>query len=85
MGPGAHDTNDLGKFGGDTKRSNIGMGSKYVFKPDRNPGAGEYDLDSAMKHVKPRAYEATILGDEKKTPFPSQTRSNAGPDCGAYH
>jgi len=36
------------------------MGSKYVFKPDSNPGAGHYDTDAAMKHVKPKKYEAFI-------------------------
>jgi hypothetical protein len=38
MGPGAHDGH-LKDFGSDVK-SNIGMGAKYEFKPDKNPGAG---------------------------------------------
>jgi len=58
MGPGAHDGH-LIPFGGDVK-SKIGMGSKYEFKPDKNPGAGSYDVDAAMKHVKPKVYEAII-------------------------
>jgi len=42
------------------------MGSKYVFKPDSNPGAGHYDTDAAMKHVKPKKYEAFVTGDKRK-------------------
>jgi hypothetical protein len=38
------------------------MGSKYEFKPDKNPGAGTYDLEASAKHVFPRSYEATIRG-----------------------
>lgn len=38
MGPGAHDGH-LKDFGSDVK-SKVSMGSKYVFKPDTNPGAG---------------------------------------------
>ena len=37
-GPGAHDGH-LTPFGSDVK-SNIGMGSKYLFKPDSNPAVG---------------------------------------------
>ena len=38
-----------------------------------------------MKHVKPKVYEATILGEEKKGPFNVPRRSVAPPDPGAYH
>jgi hypothetical protein len=58
MGPGAHDGH-LIPFGAGNK-SKMSMGAPYVFKPDSNPGAGEYDTDAAMKHVKPRAPEALI-------------------------
>lgn len=37
-GPGEHDAH-LTPFGADVK-SNIGMGSKYEFKPDKNPAPG---------------------------------------------
>jgi len=83
MGPGAHDGH-LTAFGADNK-SKIGMGSKYVTKIDSNPGAGHYDTDAAMKHVKPRTYEAKILGAEKKGPFIAPGLSVAPPDPGAYH
>lgn len=73
MGPGAHDGH-LKDFGSDVK-SNIGMGAKYEFKPDKNPGAGQYDTDAAMKHVKPKAYEAYFLSDAKKSPFKTLTIS----------
>jgi hypothetical protein len=64
MGPGAHDGH-LIPFGSDVHHK-ISMGSKYEFKPDKNPGAGTYDTTAAMKHVKPRAYEAMIIGQDKK-------------------
>jgi hypothetical protein len=43
--PGAgHYDGHLTSFGADIK-TNIGMGSKYVFKPDSNPPVGRYDID----------------------------------------
>ena len=40
--PGQYDAH-LTKFGSDVK-ANIGMGSKYEFKPDQNPPVGGYDV-----------------------------------------
>ena len=40
-------TSHLTPFGGDIK-SKIGMGSKYVFKPDSNPPVGGYDTDTGL-------------------------------------
>jgi hypothetical protein len=42
-GPGHHDGH-LTAFGADIK-TNIGMGAKYEFKPDKNPPVGAYDID----------------------------------------
>ena len=44
------------------------MGSKYVFKPDKNPPPGAYDTKAAEKHVFPRSYEALIKGREGSIP-----------------
>jgi len=27
------------------------MGAKYEFKPDSNPGAGEYDHETGLRHT----------------------------------
>ena len=56
------------------------MGSKYVFKPDSNPGAGHYDTDAAMKHVKPKKYEAFMVIEKKPEKAVDDT-----PDAGIYH
>ena len=63
----------------------MGFGGKYETKYDKGPGPGHFNTDSAMKHVKPKNYEAFITGEEKKSPFKSPTKSEAGPDPGAYH
>jgi len=39
---------------------------KYKFRPNRNPGPGEYEIDKGLKHTKSRSYEAFFLG--KKSP-----------------
>ena len=44
--PGSYDKH-LIPFG-KGKMSNITMGSKYEFKPDRNPPVGGYDIDSGL-------------------------------------
>jgi len=54
-------------FGSEIK-TKISMGSKYEFKPDKNPGAGQYDTTAAAKHVYPRSYEALIRGRDQKVP-----------------
>lgn len=51
MGPGTHDGH-LTSFGAGAK--GISMGSKYEFKPDQNPGCGSYDIESALKYIKPK-------------------------------
>lgn len=40
--PGHYDAH-LTSFGSDVK-ANIGMGSKYEFKPDKNPPPGAYNI-----------------------------------------
>ena len=45
--PGQYDRH-LTKFGSGL-RSNATMGSKYEFKPDRNPPVGGYDIDSGLR------------------------------------
>ena len=31
------------------------MGNKYEFKPDSNPGAGEYDHETGLRHTLARS------------------------------
>jgi hypothetical protein len=52
-------TAHLTPFGADVK-SKIGMGSKYVFKPDKNPPVGAYNIESAFEKTSPNKKSATI-------------------------
>jgi hypothetical protein len=47
MGPGAHDGH-LKPMGAGVG-GHITMGSKYEFKPDRNPGPGVYNIEAGLK------------------------------------
>ena len=61
------------------------FGGKYVTKYNDNPGPGELDLDSAMKHVKPKTFEPFIGKEEKSSPFKVPKKGEANPEPGAYH
>ena len=52
-------TAHLTPFGGDIK-TRIGMGSKYVFKPDSNPPVGGYNTDRAFNSISPSKRSAII-------------------------
>ena len=68
-------TDHLTPFGGDVK-SKIGMGSKYIFKPDSNPPVGGYDPDRAFNSVSPNKRSAMI-----REPVSSYRRpKEVGPD-----
>jgi hypothetical protein len=75
IGPGSVDP--YKPIGADMPKVNFG--SKYEFKPDKNPGVGTYNPDPAMKHVKEKKYEAYFLSYKKPKP-----QLNDGPDPGAY-
>ena len=64
-GPGHHDGH-LTSFGSDVK-ANIGMGSKYEFKPDSNPPVGGYDIDRGHKMTKSTSKSAIIR--EETSPY----------------
>ena len=57
-GPGHHDAH-LTPFASDIK-TNVGMGSKYVFKPDKNPPPGAYNIDSGHNMSKASVRSAHI-------------------------
>jgi hypothetical protein len=76
VGPGSVDP--YKPFGSELK-TKVNFGSKYEFKPDKNPGVGTYDPEPAMKIVKPRNYEAYFLSYKKPKPI-----LNDGPAPGAY-
>ena len=44
--PGRYDGH-LTPFAADIK-TNVGMGSKYIFKPDKNPAPGTYNIQSGL-------------------------------------
>lgn len=39
----------------------VDFGSKYIFKPDRNPGPGQYNADRAKTATMPKSRCATIV------------------------
>ena len=57
-GPGAHDGH-LDKFGSKVTHK-MDFGNKYVFKPDRNPPPGAYDLDASSIHTHAKSVAAHI-------------------------
>ena len=63
--PGKYDGH-LTPFAADIK-TNIGMGSKYVFKPDRNPPPGAYDIDAGHNVSKTKSRAAHIR--EEVSPY----------------
>ena len=62
LGPGSN-TNHIKEFGADIHMK-IDFGRKYETKYDNNPPVGKYNTDAAMKLIKPKSYEAKILGKE---------------------
>ena len=52
-------TAHLTPFGANVK-SRIGMGSKYVFKPDSNPPVGGYNTDRGFDSISPSKRSAII-------------------------
>ena len=78
--PGLYDGH-LTAFGADIK-TNIGMGSKYEFKPDKNPPVGAYDPNSgyAMSSTSKRARSAHIRGEVHSFRRPKEQN----PDPGHY-
>lgn len=39
------------------------FGGKYETKYDKNPGPGEYDIDSGMRSIKPRSPAAKMIAE----------------------
>lgn len=74
-GPGHHDGH-LTPFGSSVT-GNVGMGSKYEFKPDQNPGAGYYDIESGHNASKTKSRAAHI--DEEKLPYRRPKENSPGP------
>jgi len=66
LGPGGDSV--LKPFGSDLK-TKINFGSKYEFKPDNNPGFGDYNIESGMRLIKPKIFEV-IMSKEKKKKTP---------------
>jgi len=77
-GPGHHDGH-LTAFGSDVK-ANIGMGSKYEFKPDSNPAVGSYDIQSGLNMSQKKTRSAHI----KEETFSYRRPKESGPAPGAY-
>jgi len=49
-------------FGADLK-TKFSIGSKYIFKPNRNPPPGAYEVESCITSIKYRAPSAIIKED----------------------
>ena len=73
-GPGNYDKH-LTKFGADVT-ANIGMGSKYEFKPDKNPAVGSYNIDSGHNMSKASIRSAHIR--EETSPYRRPKDNNPG-------
>jgi hypothetical protein len=73
-GPGNYDKH-LTKFGADVT-ANIGMGSKYEFKPDKNPAVGSYNIDSGHNMSKTSIRSAHIR--EETSPYRRPKENNPG-------
>jgi hypothetical protein len=53
---------------------------KYNFRPNRNPGPGDYDTDQGLKHTKSKSYEAFFLGKNS----PDKIKNDNSPSPGQY-
>lgn len=58
------------------------MGSKYIWKPDRNPPPGLYDIDKAASMTKPKMKTARI-GTSQRSDF-TKTAMQENPSAGNY-
>ena len=74
-GPGHHDGH-LDIFGSKVTR-NITMGSKYEFKPDKNPPPGAYNIDSGHNMSKASTRSAIIREDG--SPYRRPKENSPGP------
>jgi len=66
---------------------NVTMGSKYEFKPDRNPGPGYYNADNAASQTKfktPAANFGNPTSATNRTISPGKDRAGYQPGPGAY-
>ena len=75
-GPGHHDGH-LTAFGSDVKM-NIGMGSKYEFKPDSNPAVGSYDIYSGLNLSQTKSRAAHIKEDTSPERRPIENTPGPG-------
>jgi hypothetical protein len=64
-GPGEHDGH-LDKFGSKVTHK-MDFGNKYVFKPDRNPAPGQYNIDSG--HMMSKASTKSAIIREDTSPY----------------
>lgn len=76
MGPGSIDP--YKPFGAEIT-TKVNFGSKYEFKPDSNPGVGQYDVTTAEDLVKPKKYKAFFAGPKRENKVVNDT-----PDPGKY-
>lgn len=76
--PGQYQGEDL-TFGQGLKTTAT-MGSKYEFKPDKNPPPGIYDIDAANKHIKHTA-QSTLIKEET---HPERRPQHVNPEPGQY-
>ena len=76
--PGAgHYDGHLTAFGADKKYQNITMGSKYEFKPDKNPPTGAYNIDSGHNMSKASVRSAHIRPET--SPYRRPKENTPGP------
>jgi len=54
------------------------MGSKYIFKPDSNPGAGDYDPDQANNQTLSKSRAAHINGETSPYRRPKENLPGPG-------
>jgi hypothetical protein len=76
--PGAgHYDGHLKSIGASIK-TNVNMGSKYVFKADSNPGAGYYDPDKAVNQTQSKSRAAHINGETSPYRRPKENLPGPG-------
>jgi hypothetical protein len=81
LGPGS---NYVQKPFGSQNKSKMTLGSKVEFKPNNNPGMGDYNTESGIKMIKPKIFEVIIPKEvKKKTPIDAKKEEPAN-DPGKY-